>query len=109
VEGQALKEYDNMDINTTRKITRSRDERIIAGVAGGLAAYLGIDPLLVRLVFVLVALANGLGVLIYLVLWLLLPNVDSAAPTARAAVQENLREMQAAGEQLAERVRRQFR
>jgi phage shock protein C len=92
----------------TKKITRSRSERAVAGVAGGIAAYLGLDPVLIRLLFVLLAFANGFGALLYLVLWLLLPNADSTAPTTREAVQENIAEMQAALEQLIGRVRGMF-
>jgi phage shock protein C len=92
----------------SKKITRSRSDRAVAGVAAGLAAYLNIDPVLIRLVFVFVALANGLGVLLYLVLWLLLPNEDSSAATPGETIQENVREMQAAVEQLIGRVRGLF-
>jgi phage shock protein C len=44
----------------------SRDDRIVAGVCGGLAATLGVDATLVRLVFALLALAGGAGILLYL-------------------------------------------
>lgn len=56
------------------RLTRSRDERMIGGVAGGIAEYLGIDPVLVRLGFVVLALAGGGGVLAYLVAWLVIPE-----------------------------------
>jgi phage shock protein PspC (stress-responsive transcriptional regulator) len=46
---------------------------MIAGVCGGLGSYLGIDATLVRIFFVLFALANGIGVPIYLILWLVVP------------------------------------
>jgi len=55
------------------KLTRSREDKILGGVCGGIARYLGVDPLLVRILFVLLALANGLGVLTYFALWMLLP------------------------------------
>ena len=48
---------------------RSREDRVLAGVCGGLAARLGVDATLVRLVFALLALAGGAGVLLYLALW----------------------------------------
>lgn len=56
-----------------KKLYRSRDNRIIAGVCGGLAKHLGIDPLLVRLFFVLLIFANGIGLLLYLILFLIVP------------------------------------
>src|SRR5919201_5498559 len=48
---------------------RSREDRVLAGVCGGLAARLGVDATLVRLVFALLALAAGAGILLYLALW----------------------------------------
>lgn len=64
----------------TQRLLRVRTERMLAGVAGGLARYFGIDPIIVRLIFAGLGLVNGIGVIIYLVLWLLMPNED-AAPT----------------------------
>ncbi len=55
------------------RLTRSSDDKILGGVCGGIARYLGVDPLLIRILFVLLALANGLGVLPYFVLWVVLP------------------------------------
>ncbi len=57
-----------------RLLRRSRDDRVIAGVCGGLGRYLGIDPVLLRIAFVVLALAGGGGVLLYLVAWVLIPN-----------------------------------
>lgn len=48
---------------------RSREDRVLAGVCGGLAARLGVDATVVRLVFALLALAGGAGILLYLALW----------------------------------------
>jgi len=56
-----------------KKVYRSRDNRIIAGVCGGLAKHLGIDPLLVRIFFVLLIFANGIGIILYLILLILIP------------------------------------
>jgi len=60
------------------KLYRSRTNTMIGGVCGGLGRYLNLDPVLVRLVFVVLALANGVGVLIYLVLWFITPVEDQA-------------------------------
>lgn len=55
------------------KIYRSRDEQMIAGVCGGLAEWLDLDPSIVRLIFVLMALTFGHGILVYLILALVMP------------------------------------
>jgi phage shock protein PspC (stress-responsive transcriptional regulator) len=56
-----------------RRLTRRTDNRIIAGVASGIAAYLGIEPWLVRIGFVVLVPFGGFGALAYLIAWLLVP------------------------------------
>lgn len=56
-----------------KRLTRVEDGRMIAGVCAGLANYLGVDATVVRLVFVLLALFAAGGVLLYLILWLIMP------------------------------------
>lgn len=60
-------------MNNPKRLSRSKSEKMIAGVCGGLAHYLGLDPTLVRLIFLLISLAGGQGVLIYLVMWVITP------------------------------------
>jgi len=62
------------------KLTRSTKDRVIAGVCGGLAHYLGWSPFRVRLVYVLVSILSAAfpGILVYLILWFLMPK-DPAA------------------------------
>lgn len=55
-----------------KQLTRSQTDRMIAGVCGGLGAYFGFDPTLVRLIFVALTLLGGHGILIYLILWLVM-------------------------------------
>jgi phage shock protein C len=59
-----------------RKLYRSQSNRMIAGVCGGLGDYLSLDPVFIRLFFVLLTLGQGAGVLIYLILWFVLPSQD---------------------------------
>jgi phage shock protein PspC (stress-responsive transcriptional regulator) len=60
-----------------RRLTRSSTDRVIGGVAGGLGRHLGIDPILVRVAFVLLCFAGGLGVLAYLALLAFVPAEDA--------------------------------
>lgn len=60
------------------RIYRSSNDYVIAGVCGGLADYFKIDPTIVRLIFVVLALGGGSGVLIYLILWAILPKKTSS-------------------------------
>ena len=68
----------------SRRLTRSRTDRKIAGVCGGFAAYSGIDVNIVRLVTVLLALLGGSGIVLYLVAWVIVP-VENAAGAASEA------------------------
>lgn len=54
-------------------LRRSRDDRVIGGVCGGLGRYLGVDPVLLRIAFVILAIAGGGGFLVYVVAWVLIP------------------------------------
>jgi phage shock protein C len=67
-----------MDQSTTKKLYRSRQNRIIAGICGGMGEYLGIDPLIVRIIFVLLILFHGAGLLLYLILAIFIPLAPGA-------------------------------
>jgi phage shock protein C len=56
-----------------KRLYRSRTESMIAGVCGGLARYFGIDPTIMRLIFLLLFFLGGNGLLIYLILWIVVP------------------------------------
>lgn len=76
-----------------RKLSRSRDDAMIAGVCGGLGRYFGLDSTFVRIFFALLALTgNGIGVLIYILLWIVMPHEDirsaTLGETARAGADE---------------------
>jgi phage shock protein C len=57
-----------------RKIYRSRTDRILGGVCGGLAQYFNADPTLIRVVFVLLTVLGGAGPLLYLAMWIIVPK-----------------------------------
>ena len=57
-----------------KKLYRSRRWRVFGGVAGGLGNYFGIDPIIVRVIFVIVTLMHGLGLLGYIILWIVIPE-----------------------------------
>ena len=57
----------------TKKLYRKPNDQMIAGVCAGLADYLNLDLVIVRLIFVLLLIMGGHGLLIYVVLWILMP------------------------------------
>ena len=65
------------NINPSKRLYRIREGRVVAGVCAGIAAYFGIDPTLVRLLFALFTIFGGAGVLLYLVAWIVIPEEDS--------------------------------
>ncbi|HEY6202809.1 MAG TPA: PspC domain-containing protein [Candidatus Limnocylindria bacterium] len=70
------------NIRTTPRLYRSATDKAIAGVCGGLAHYFNIDPALVRLAFVVFALAGGASVLLYIVLWIAVPVGEGSPAVA---------------------------
>ena len=58
----------------SRKLYRSRKDKMIGGVAGGLAEYFDIDPTLVRIIFVVTLFVGGGGFLAYIILWIVVPE-----------------------------------
>jgi phage shock protein C len=72
-----------------QRLTKSSTDRVIDGVAGGMAAYFGVDPVLVRLVFVLLLITSGgLLALVYVALMIVLPSNTEGAPAAPRAEAE---------------------
>jgi phage shock protein PspC (stress-responsive transcriptional regulator) len=63
-----------------RRLQRSRDDRVIAGVCGGLARYLNVDPVIVRVTAVALVFAGGAGLFLYLAAFLLVPNDGEGDP-----------------------------
>ncbi|MBN2571393.1 MAG: PspC domain-containing protein [Ignavibacteriales bacterium] len=57
-----------------QKIYRSRTNRVLGGVCAGLGNYLNLDPVLIRIIFVVLVIAAGSGVLIYIILWIIIPE-----------------------------------
>jgi len=65
---QKLKNYE------TKRLTKSQDYKVLAGVCGGVAEYLDVDVTLVRLAFLLLTLAGGPGLILYIVMAIVMPS-----------------------------------
>jgi phage shock protein C len=61
-----------------KRLQRSRTEKMIGGVCGGLAAYFGADPTIVRVLWVAVTLLGGAGLIAYLIMWVIMPQEPPA-------------------------------
>ncbi len=73
-----------------KRLVRSNEDRMLAGVCGGIANYLNIDPVIVRLLAVLLTLWNGVGLLIYLVMAIIMRPEADVAPKANAFDDEEI-------------------
>jgi len=60
-------------MNNSRRLYRSNNDKMIAGVCSGLAQYLVVDPTIVRLIFLLLFFIGGAAIPIYLILWIITP------------------------------------
>jgi phage shock protein C len=67
-------------VHSRGRLVRTRDDRVIAGVCGGVGRYLGIDPVLVRVAAVLLVLLAGTGLLAYVIAWIVMPE-ETVSPT----------------------------
>jgi phage shock protein C len=56
-----------------KRLYRSRDIRMVSGVAGGLSEYFDVDPVIIRALFVIITLGGGTGLIAYIILWIIVP------------------------------------
>ncbi|VVB52596.1 PspC domain protein [uncultured archaeon] len=86
------------------RITKSKTDKVIDGVCGGIAEYFGIDSVIVRLIFVVLVFLNGIGLLLYIILVIIMPSAGQASQPPKETIQENVQEIgervKGAGEEL---------
>ena len=70
---------DKFSSSGYHRMYRDTDHRIIGGVCSGMGAYWNIDPLIIRIIFAILALTGGLGVLVYLILYIVIPEAKTTA------------------------------
>lgn len=85
-----------------KRIYRSETDRVIAGVAAGLAEYLAIDPVVVRLLFLVITISGGAGVIIYIFLWIFLPTKSNLHSSAEESIKLNAEEIKHKAEAFAQ-------
>lgn len=72
------------------RLTRNESDRMIAGICGGIAAYMELDSVLVRALFVLLLFASGIGFPIYMILWLIMPTDATVSESGNSVIQKNI-------------------
>jgi len=87
------------------RLHKSSTNRVMAGVCGGLGEYFGVDATIVRLLFVLLAIFHGIGVLAYIVLWIVMPRETSLDMTPREVMRENIGNIREEAERVGDQLR----
>ena len=82
----------------SKRLSRSKKDRIVGGVAGGLGEFFEVDSTIIRLIFVLVTIFGGSGVLLYLILWLVIPS--SSRSISNRTIKSNAEEIKEQAEGL---------
>jgi len=93
--------------NQRKKFQRSRADRILFGVCGGLGDYFNIDPVIVRIIFVVLTFFSGIGLLLYIVLLIVVPREagEIVASQRKAKVKELVEEVQDTAQSVAKEVK----
>jgi len=91
-----------------KRLYRSRSDRMLWGVCGGLAKYFDMDPTIVRVLAVLLIFANGLGILAYIIMAIVVPLEGSKVATPKETMKENVEEMKETASELGREARSTF-
>ena len=92
-----------------RKLYRSRDDRMIWGVCGGIAQYFGIDPTIIRVLAILLTLvSHGAGFIAYIIMAIVVPLESSPAREPKDVIKENVAEIKQTASQLGDEMRSTF-
>ena len=75
-----------------KKLFRSETDKMIGGVCGGIAEYFSIDSTIVRLIFVLIVVYGGTGLVLYVILWIVMPTQSSAGLSSEEVMASNTKE-----------------
>jgi len=90
------------------RLYRSDTDKMIGGVCGGLGEYLRLDPLILRILFVLLAMVNGLGLVAYVLLWIFVPVAHREYADREEMVSRNVEEIRDRAVELGQGAREAF-
>lgn len=87
-----------------KKLVRSRDDKVVAGVCGGLGEYFGIDPIIIRILFAIITVSGGSGFLVYIILWVVMPERGEENNSTKQIVDNNTQEIKDKATEMANNV-----
>ena len=91
-----------------KRLYRSKSDRMIWGVCGGLAEYFDVDPTLIRIIAVLSIFISGAGILAYIILAIVVPSESSKATQPKDAIKENVEELKKTASELGREIKSTF-
>ena len=91
-----------------KRLYRSKSDRMICGVCGGLAEYFDVDPTLIRIIAVLSIFISGAGILAYIILAIVIPSESSKATTPKDTIKENVEEVKETASELGREIQSTF-
>lgn len=89
--------------NNLSKLYRSESNRVLAGVCGGLGEYFDFDPAILRVIFVLITVFGGSGLLLYLILWIMIPTKSKLGKKSEDYIKENVEEIKVKSQKFADK------
>lgn len=89
-----------------KKLYRSETDRVLGGVSTGLGEYFDLDPVLFRVLFLLMFFFGGSGLIIYLILWLILPSKSSLSLKGQDTIRQNAKEVKTKAEDMGQEIAR---
>jgi len=90
--------------STPKRLVRSNTDKVIGGVCGGLGEYFNIDPIIIRVLFAIITVSGGSGFLVYLILWVVMPEKGSETKSTEQIVESNTKEIENKANQVADNV-----
>lgn len=79
--------------NNLSKLYRSETNKVIAGICGGLGEYFDIDPVILRIILVLITIFGGAGLILYFIMWVVIPSRSTLGKDSEDYIKENVEEI----------------
>ena len=88
-----------------KKLYRSETDKLIGGVCGGIAEYFDIDSTIVRLIFALIVISGGTGLVLYVILWIVVPTKSNAGLSSEEVMASNAKEVRESAKKMVNEVK----
>jgi phage shock protein PspC (stress-responsive transcriptional regulator) len=94
-----------MTHQTKKELMRDMSRKLLGGVASGIATYFDLDPNVVRFIFIILTIFGGSGILLYLILWIILPASNEKNGDGKETLKNNVREIKDTVQEIAQEMK----